>query len=243
MKHFLSIIAFIASTHINAASTANDNCIPDDWDGHWNTIKQCYFDKTGTQMETLGYFLREQDLNTLRESVKQVCFKKAGEFGGEMAMELYWQCFTASLQSEIDEGMEKASRNVLAFKSIDWTAVNRCKVTYFNAAVETRVGSRLKGNIGWTPSDFPKEVMNATCEIVADDDGLVIYEGSRDWESGNHFFYISVFDDYLISIHSQPEVTSTHTQWTVTEHAYITNESNTYGCFKSAEIEICYSAD
>lgn len=223
------------------ASTKANECTPENWDGYWNSkVRQCYFDKTDSQLETLGYFLREQELESLQESAMNICANKSEEFGGEMAKEIYWACLTDSLQSRIDEGMTKASNNVLAFKSVDWTAVNRCKVTYFSAAVETTIGSNLKGEKGWTPSDFPKEVMNTSCEIVADDDGLVIYEGSKDWESGNHFFYISVFDAGLISISAQPEATATHAQWTVTDFAELQTESNKNGCFTSKEIEICF---
>ena len=53
----------------------------------------------------------------------------------------------------------------------------------------------------------------------------------KDWESGYHFLYVNVFDDALISIHSQPELSSTHAQWTVTEFAELTTASVNKGCF------------
>jgi hypothetical protein len=239
MKKIILIIAFITSIDINAASRNTDKCIPDEWDGYWSTIKQCYFDKIDRQTETLGYLKRDDDLSAFQESVKKACSKEAEEFSGEMTKQTYWDCFTESLQSEIDKGLAKASNNVRTFNSINWDKVNHCNVTYFSDAVETRVGSHLKGNKDWTSTDFPKEVMNARCEIVADDDGLIIYEESKDWVSGKHFFYISIFDDYLISINSQPEVTSSHAQWTVTEFAELQVESAQKGCFVSKEIRIC----
>lgn len=235
------MIALAASSNINAATQAKNSCVPDNWDGYWSTISQCYFDKVDRQIETLSYLQRENDLSALQKSVKKVCSKKIEDFGGEMAKHIYWDCFTESLQSEIDLGTATAAKNLLAFKHVDWDAINHCKATYFYAAVETKAGSILKDSKGWSPSDFPKEVMDANCQVVASDVGLIVYEGTKDWEPGNHFFYVRVFDNSLISIHSQPELTSTHAQWAVTEHAYITNDSNTSGCFKSAEIEICYS--
>lgn len=242
MNRIILIITLLAIDNIKAASQVNNSCIPDDWDGYWNSsIQQCYSDRLDFQLETLGYFLREQEFESLQESAIDICTNKSEEFGGEMAKHFYWDCFSASLQSEIDKSLAKASDNVRAFNSVDWQAVNHCKATYFSAAVETRIGSHLKGTEGWTELDFPKEVMNARCDIVAHDDRLIIYEGSKEWESGNHFFYVGVSDDFLITISAQPEVTSTHAQWTVTEFAELRTEADNTGCFTSKEIEICFN--
>ena len=238
------LYALLSLTIEHTIASTNDNgCTPANWDGYWNSkILQCYFEKTDTQLETLDNFLRDQELEAIREATMDKCAKESEDFGGEMAKHFYWDCLSTKLQSEIDKSLAKASNNILAFKSVDWKAVNHCKVTYFSAAIETSVGSVLmEGEKGWTKLDFPKEVMNTTCAIESDDEGLIIYEGSKEWKSGKHFFYVSVFDDYLISIHSQPEVTSTHAQWTVTEFAELHTEPNNNGCFTSREIEICFS--
>ena len=243
-KHLsLKLLSILSLTLMwNASSFALENCTSKDWSGHWDrAIQQCYLDRVDFQKENLHHFLSEQEIDALLLKTKQNCTKRTDEFGGEMAKQFYWDCFIDSLQSQIDIGIEIAANNVLAFKSIDWKAINHCKATYFRADIETTVGSKLKGTKGWTPSDFPKNVMNAKCGIVADEDHLVIYEESQNWLVGKHFFYINVFNDFLISIHSQPKVTSTHAQWAVTEFAKLHIMTDNAGCFVSKEIEICFN--
>jgi hypothetical protein len=209
MIKIILTIAFITSTEINAASQHNDRCLPDNWDGHWSTIKQCYFDKIDRQTETLGYLKRQDDLSAFQESVKKACSKEAEEFGGEMAKHIYWDCFTASLQSEIDKDLAKLSSNVDKTEA-EYTGTRHDWFAFTMEATDDAVNCSIKikpSIIESTPlshpeSTFEENLWNAARQL---DWNFVppgiFYDGSCRIRNSSDFFK------------GQPAVVHAHPDW------------------------------
>lgn len=128
--------------------------------------------------------------------------------------------------------------NAASLEDVQWSKVTHCIATYYNPSVQTYTGKSLAGTDGWKTTDFPKTVVDGECHVKGHYDHMVVYEGKREWSAGRYFFYLNYLDDSdTYSINGQPDPSSSHAQWNITENAIL---DSTKGCFVSDEFQLCF---
>lgn len=96
-------------------------CIPENWNGHWDSeIRECYANTIDQQVESLTRVMEDDALNAIVSESKRRCTRESEEFGGEIEKLTYWDCLHAALATETDRNLGAPPSKMAELKFLEF---------------------------------------------------------------------------------------------------------------------------